>query len=119
MTKEEKFEMMDEIVKNYDSMSTNDRYEIFSKELDRFYELDEADKADEYYDLFVKAVLNKRLCIEKSKIQLDAYSEMLAIIKRVTTTGDTDMIMKSIASMESMIKEDYEKVEEEMRYCKK
>lgn len=116
---EKKFKVMDKMVREYDDMSLDERDEIVNKELDGFIALTEVEKLEAYDKLFNKAILNKRYCIRRSQDHLKTSIDYLEIIKQAVNNASTDVILSSIDELSTMMIDDFNTMEEEMRYCKK
>ena len=117
---EKKFKVMDKMVREYDDMSLDERDEIVNKELDGFNALTEVEKLEAYNKLFNKAILNKRYCIRRTQDHLKTSIDYLEIIKQaIVNNASTDVILSSIDELSTMMVDDFNTMEEEMRYCKK
>lgn len=122
MTKfyEKNFEKMDEMIKNYDNMSEDDRIDFIDEELDRFIDLNVSEKLQAYDYLLTNAIKNKHHCIRKTQDYLKTAVDCLDIIKRaVLNNASTEDIIKSIDELSTYMVDSFNSLDEEMRYCKK
>ena len=122
MTKlyEKKFERMDEMIKNYDNMSEDDRIGFIDEELDCFIDMNISEKLQAYDYLLTNAIENKHHCIRKAQDYLKTAVDCLDIIKKaVLNNASTDDIISSIDELSSYMVDNFNSIDEEMRYCKK
>ena len=117
MTMEKKFEEMDEMIKNYDQMSEEDRQEYFEDEIIRFISLRGDEKVEAYNKLFINAVINKHYCIEKTNLSLKFYSRIVRLIKNaIINDCDTNSIIKTINMLLLVLEKDSKEVEDKFRF---
>lgn len=114
---EKKFEEeMDKFIEGFD----DEKHESFNKETVYFSLLNEFEKVKAYDQLLTKAILNKKYYIRRTKDHIKSSIEMLDIIKKVIiSNASTDVILDTIDVLKSSIEDDFNSVEEKMRYCKK
>lgn len=120
MTMEKKFEEMDEMIKNYDNMSDEDRWEYFEEEILRFISLRGDEKVENYNKLFINAVMNKHYCIERTKFSLEFYTRLIKLLKKaIINDCDTDSIIKTINMILFVLEKESKEVEEKFSFSVK
>ena len=67
MFTKEKFEEMDNFIRDFENISDEDRSKFFNKELNSFIDLTEVEKIIWFNRLMLNSVMNKCLCIEKTR----------------------------------------------------
>ena len=115
MDYDEKFEKIDEMVKKYDNMSDEDRFNHFRDEVDRFISLSDEDKAKEYSTLFMKSVFQNRFNVELRKIDLSSFISMMKV---AIVHDNIDLIVESVQGIISTMEEELDKTEEKLAYQK-
>ena len=121
MDMEKKFEEMDNFIEEFNDVFDEEKYEeYFNKEMDDFCKLKEDEKAEVFAKLFSKAIINKKYCLRKTKIQLESDIDMLNIIQNaIKYNASTDVLLDIIEEFKSHMEDDLNSVNKKMRYCKK
>ena len=97
MFTKEKFEEMDNFIRDFENISDEDRSKFFNKELNSFIDLTEVEKIIWFNRLMLNSVMNKCLCIEKTKMAIECYRNILSVIKKaVIDNTDIDVVLRCI-----------------------
>lgn len=113
---EKKFEEMNKFIEGFD----DEKHKSFNKETIYFSLLNEFEKVKAYDQLLTKAILNKKYYIRRTKDHIMSSIEMLDIIKKaIISNASTDVILDTIDELKSSMEDNFNLVEEKMRYCKK
>ena len=93
MFTKEKFEEMDNFIRDFENISDEDRSKFFNK------------------------VMNKCLCIEKTKMAIECYRNILSIIKKaVIDNTDIEVILSCIDKFDSLLEDESNGIEEKLKY---
>ena len=117
MFTKEKFEEMDNFIRDFENISDEDRSKFFNKELNSFIDLTEVEKIIWFNRLMLNSVMNKCLCIEKTKMAIECYRNILSVIKKaVIDNTDIEVILSCIDKFDSLLEDESNEIEEKLKY---
>ena len=107
MFTKEKFEEMDNFIRDFENISDEDRSKFFNKELNSFIDLTEVEKIIWFNRLMLNSVMNKCLCIEKTMMAIECYRNISSVIKKaVIDNTDIEVILSCIDKFDSLLEDD-------------
>lgn len=112
-----KFEEMDDIIKNFDELSDDDRCNFIEKEINNFNNLSEEEKIETYSSLFINALMNNLYCNDRLTMTIEFYIKMISNIRKsVVNNNNTDDILESIDLFLSVLEKDSKEIRKKLKF---